>query len=150
MASWAPGGGGAPVRFDLGAQARSLSDSDAASEFNREFERYWAAVEFPELLAANTSFGFGADLWDSGRDRIVAGNVELSAGLGGWDCSLGSAFSLYQFDFYSARERTRVREHYFRARRDLGGDWRLSFGFGLEHDEEESYRTGQIALEVSF
>ncbi len=147
MASWTP----APaLRLDLGASGRGLRGGAAASEFNREYERYWTAVEFPELLGSQTSLSLGADLWDSGRDRVVAGNAELAAVASGWEAALASGFSLYRFDFYSARERTRVREHSLSLRRELGEAWRLSLRLSLEHDETESYRTGVLGLELSF
>ena len=149
MGSWAPGGGDGPLRFDFGGQGRRLRGGQS-SEFNREFERYWTAVELPGQPWQNTALRFGADLWDSGRDRFVAGNAELMAEHPGWELSLSSGFALYRFDFYSARERTRVREHALRLRHELGDRWRLSLGLSLEHDETESYRTGFLALEVSF
>lgn len=149
LASWTPGGD-SPFRVDLGAQGRSLRDSAAASEFNREFERAWAALDFAALPWPGGGVTAGADLWDSGRDRIVAGNLEVRAAPSGWHAALGSGFALYQFDFFSLRERERVREHYLRLRRELGGGWSCRLEFALEHDETESWRRALLGLEVSF
>ncbi len=146
MLAWEPS---AVLLVDLGLQGRRLVD-DAPSEFNREYQRGWIAAALRDALGAGTAVSAGLDAWDSGRDRIVTGNAELSAEGAAWRAALATGFSLYQFDFFSGRERTRVRAHTLELRRELGADWELRLRLGHEHDEVETYRTLLLGLEVRF
>lgn len=137
-------------RADAGAYGRVLRGSAPAGEFNHEFQRYWLAATFEQFPWRATALTVNGDWWD-GDDVIWSLGGELDADLGpATDLQLGSAFSLYRYDFFTQEERTRVRDHYLRLRHALSETLRLQLGLSFEEDEVERYQTATAQLELRF
>ncbi|TAH39326.1 MAG: hypothetical protein EYC70_00640 [Planctomycetota bacterium] len=137
-------------RADAGAYGRILRDSAQESEFNHEFQRYWLAgtVEgFPWRAADLTVTG---DWWDAG-DTVWTLGAELSAELGeDTDFVLASAYSLYDYDFFTQEERTHVRDYSALLRHRFAEALALRLSLSFQEDDAEQYQIATAQLEVSF
>ena len=139
------------LRVDLGAYARELRDSDRASEFNREFNRYWAGVGLEQIPWQPVELSFTGEVWDSGDDQFTTFGADLTAQLSSRArVSVGSFYSLYKFDFFSGLERDRVRDFYARWRQELSDRVRLTLDLQYEEDDLEDFQIAWIQVELFF
>ncbi|HEX9793662.1 MAG TPA: hypothetical protein VGC54_06725 [Planctomycetota bacterium] len=136
---------------NAGAYGRVLRDPAAASEFNREYQRYWAGTTFEGFPVADTSLALTADWWDSGTDSILTSAAEFEwRATSATRFSVGSGWSLYRYDFFSRFERTGVRDHYLRLHTELSAALRLRAEVSYEEDDLETWTTAALQLEISF
>ncbi len=141
--------GASATRIELGALGRRLEDSARASEFNREFEREWLTTTFESLPWTWSSLALTGEFWSSGQDAIGTGGAEFRGQLAeNWELVLGSAYSLYRFDFFTGRERTRVRDHHLRLRLRLPSGIRFTLDLELQRDESERFVVAALQTEI--
>lgn len=141
----------APWLVLIGAYARTLKNQARVSEFNRDYERYWASTTFEEVPFADANLTLTVDTYDSGTDHTVTGGAELE-----WQVEaknrliLGTSYSRYRFDFFTTRERFGVRDFYLRFRREISDAVRLRLNFSHQSDNIEDFQVVSMQLEWRF
>lgn len=135
----------------VGAELRRLRDAGDEREFNREFERYHAALTCTDLLVPGLSLTVAGSLWDSTGEDFRTLTGELS-----WrpDPALriaaGSGYDLYRYDLFAGRERVHVRSWYLRFERRIAASLRLDAGYELERDDLDEFHLFRLGATWTF
>lgn len=140
-------------RFVLegGFELRRLKSGRDESEYNHSFRRFFAAVSIHDALFEDLVVSVNTDVWDtrdrSGDNWTVGGDLDYRLG-GEFSVSLGTAYSLYKYDYESDSERDDIRTYYAKLRFWPLDFVMLSLGYDLEDDDFEVYHAlkGEVRL----
>ena len=130
-----------------GLDLRRVDDSTDEGEFNRDFERYFLTGTLPEALPVIVSVT--GELWRATDADYETWGANLAREFdGGWDASLGSQYSLYEYDLMSGEERDHVRTTYLdlRGKANLAQRWRMRYAF--ERNDIDDYH--EVRLEYAW
>jgi len=128
------------AELDLAADIRRVSDSGDIGEFNRDWERYRAALLLREVFESHFDVSLFDDIWD-GDDRDVSSwGLDVSYDTRQqWKFGAGTYYSLYKYDLLQQSERDDVRTWYARAAYQLSKAFAVEFSYDFEDDDEDSY-----------
>jgi hypothetical protein len=108
---------GPKFNLQAGLDVRRVTDDANLGEFNHDFERYFLTGVMSHVLPAELVLSATGEVWDAGSTGIAGGGVDLSRKFGiKWDTAIGTYYSLYKTDLFSAQERDNVRTYYLRLR----------------------------------
>lgn len=129
---------------DLGYDIRRVDDAADVGEFNRDWERYRAALTLRDLAVEGLALTLSGDRWnDESRDTGGLG-ADASWDGGDWRASLGTYYALFKYELLELEEREDVRTYYARVVRDLGKALRLDLTYELEDDDLDVYHTVRL------
>ena len=147
----APLGLGSAWRLEGGAYGRQLRDGARESEFNRSYQRFWLGAALEDLPWKGAEVSVHGESWDSGTDEILSASAELRVRFAeAWDVSLGTHYSLYQYDFFAQLERDNVRSWTLRVKWQALEDLRLQTSLEILEDDIEDFQVFWIQGEVDF
>jgi hypothetical protein len=139
-------GFGEYVTVDGGAEARRLKDQSNEGDFNHNFQRFFLTPAVSGLGLKGLSVSLTGEVWKSedetwswGADVAQKCSADLKA-------SVGTYFSLYKYDYYSATERDEVRTYYLKLRYKLAKDLRLDGGYEYEHSSVDTIQTLRVGV----
>ena len=137
-----------------GAERRVVSKSDDVGSFNREFKRYFAALDSSKILNTPLRGNIAFERWETDvRDRVTAVGAEV--GMTFWDkldVDVGTAYSGYKYDLYRQSESANVRTYFGRLRYDLKEWSQIGLRFEREDDEfeDDPFYTLRLRWTVNF
>ncbi len=127
--------------LDAGIDFRDVNDPGDVGTYNHDWNRYYATLTASEILFAWTA-SVTADYYDDEQSDYSTLGGDFSRKLrSDLDVSLGTYYSLYKYDFFTATERDDVRSYYGKLvwRRDEM--WSFEFQYEYEDDDLEQYHT---------
>jgi len=145
-------GFGENFMIEGGADMRRLKDEDDMSNFNHEFTRYWGTVYLLDLVEGFELSGTG-EVWDSEDqlEYIESWGADLTYRRGrDIKASIGSYYSLYEYDIYLDEEKTEVQTYYAKARYRPETGFNFGASYEYEVDDFDDYQTVQVELGYSF
>ena len=129
------------TEIDAGIDFREVDDPNDVGTYNHDWNRYFATLTLRELIAKWTVSVTG-DYYDDDQSDYQTWGGSLSRPFGsGWDVALGSYYSLYKYDFYTAQERDDVRSYYGRLSWRRSDMWTFELLYEYEDDDLEEYNT---------
>lgn len=137
-----------------GVDMRELNDENDMSNYNHEFIRYFGTVYLTDLPTDGLEISATGEVWDS-QDQLeyiqsYGGDVTYKTMNDRLAMSVGSYFSLYEYDFYVDEEKEEVQTYYGRIRFSQ----RKGFGFDVtyqyEDDEFDEYQTLKVGTKFVF
>ena len=139
---------------EAGFEFRRLNERTDESAFNHEFVRYFATLSLADLLIEGLSLTLNGDCWDtrrpSGGDNYTVGG-DIDYGIGKkFKASLGTAYSLYRYDYDIEQERDDVRTYYAGVKFWPINMLMLGLSYDIEDDDFELYHTLKGELKVTF
>lgn len=121
-----------------GVDVRRIDDSSDEGTYNRDFERYYLTGTLPEALWV--TLALTGELWRATDTDYETWGASLSRALdGGWDATLGSHYSLYEYDLTSGEERDHVRTTYLDLRWKPGRRWHWRLRYEFERNDFDDY-----------
>jgi hypothetical protein len=134
------------VTVDGGAEVRRLKDPADEGDFNHNFQRFFVTPTVQGVGLKGLSVSLTGEIWKS-DDEIRSWGADVTQkfteALRG---SVGTYFSLYKYDYYSATERDDVRTYYLRLRYKLAKDLRLDGGYEYEHSSVDTIQTLRLGV----
>jgi hypothetical protein len=142
---------GAHVELALGLDARRVDDADDVGEFNRDFDRFWGTLATDAGLGEDTTLSLSLDRWHGATDDFTTLGLgcehELSERT---RVELGTDFSLFKYELYTATERDDVRTWYARLRHEAGERATLDLRYELEDDDADLFHVLRAGLTWRF
>lgn len=132
--------------LDVGFDLRRVSDPDDVGEFNRDWERYYAAATWHDAVVAGLGLSLTGDRWDDDDRDTSALGADLSYDQEAWRAALGSYYSLYKYELLELSEREDVRTYYVRVDRELSARLRLDVLYEYEDDDLDTYHTLRLGV----
>lgn len=124
----------------LGYTERVLDDQSDESSSNREFTRGFATLSWQDWPWEGAGGYVTADDWRSTGDDFRTLSGEFSQEFGETlEASVGSIYSLYDYDYLTAQERQQVRVYYVRLEIPVREASRLDLEYEYEKDEFDEY-----------
>jgi len=147
-------GFGEHLLAEAGFEFRRLKDRHDESAFNHEFRRYFVTLSLADLPIDGLYLTLNGDCWDtrgpSGSDNwTVGGDIDYRIGQK-FRASLGTAYSLYEYDHHTEKERDDVRTYYAGVKFWPIEMLMLGLSYDLEDDDMELYHTLNGELKVTF
>jgi hypothetical protein len=147
-------GFGEHLTAEAGFEFRRLKDTSNESAFNHEFARYFATLSLSDLPIEGLSLTLNGDCWDTyrppgGDNWTVGGDIDYGIGEK-LKASLGTAYSLYKYDYDIERERDDVRTYYAGVKFWPIKMLMLGLSYDIEDDDFELYHTLKGELKVTF
>ncbi len=144
-------GFGDHVDLTIGADVRRLADHADVGQFNREFERWFVEPALVDWPAEGMTISVTGELWDSDAERIETAGAELSqAFTKETKARLGTAYALYEYDYYASAERDHVRAWYVGVDSRCSRQLRLRGSYRYEVDAFAHHHTLQVAATWTF
>jgi len=144
------------ISADLGYFKRALLDAPAdQGPFDREYSRKYLGVEVSDLGLAGLSWTLTAEEWESGTRKFHTTSTDLSYVLKKINkrearISVGSAYSLYRYDYYlTLGAREQVRAYYCSAQYPFVPELSANATFEHEHGIE-NYDTLRLGMRYDF
>jgi hypothetical protein len=128
-------GFGTSLRADAGVDLRRVRESGDIGEFNRDFDRGFLTLVFPELLPEKIVLSATGDWWNASGSDITSGGAELSRAWNRLEAAAGSYYALFQYDWSTGEERDEVRVWYLRLRWKGAHD--LDHEVRYEYDDDD-------------
>jgi len=130
------------VDLDLGFDVREVDDSGDIGTFNHDWRRYYATVTWRELIANAWTVSITGDWYDDDQNESTALGGDLSRDFGKvWKLSLGTYYSLYKYDFFTASERDDVQSYFTKLIWRHSDMWTFDLQYEYEDDDDEQYHT---------
>ncbi|MDJ0976021.1 MAG: hypothetical protein QNJ98_16300 [Planctomycetota bacterium] len=139
------------VYVEVGVAGRQLFDDDDEGRYNREFERYFAAVSVEDFGMRHMALTVTGEIWEGGEDDIYTMSFDLEYKPSPcWRGRLGTDFSLYRYDFYADDERIENYGYYLRITHRPNKRWRYDGQIRIDDDDFDTYVTLRLSAELSF
>lgn len=139
------------LRLQGGLDVRRVADGANVGEFNHDFERYHLTATLTDVLPRDTVLGLTGEIWDSDGNDVRTWGLDVSRSIEErWDVSLGSYFSLFEYDWFLGEEHDNVRTYYahLRYRQTEALRWSLSYEF--EDNDFDDYHRLRLGLSWLF
>lgn len=134
-----------------GLDARRVQDEQDIGRFNRDFDRYYATVSFPELLPLRTTLSVTGELWDSPQNNISSWGADLSSRVDdATRASIGSYYSLYKYYLDIASEREHVRTYYGEFKHELTESVALRVRYEYEDETTDTFHSLRLGVTWRF
>lgn len=129
-------GFGEHVNVDAGADIRRLNNPAQASNFNHEFDRYFATLDLMDILVKGSSLSLTEEKWISDGTKTESQGLDLTCPIGKkTTASIGTAHYLYKYDIIADQERDDVQSSYIKIETKPNRAWRLSAEYDYEDDD---------------
>lgn len=133
-------GFGDHVNVDAGADLRRLTHEDQASDFNNEFDRYYATLDLFDLMVKGSSVSLTEEKWISDDKDTESQGLDLTCPVSEkGKVSLGTAHYLYKYDYYADQERDDVQSYYMKFEYKYSKALRLSADYTYEDDSSSTH-----------
>ena len=130
------------VDLDLGVDLREVNDPGDVGTFNHDWQRYYTTLTLRDLIPYAWTASVTADYYDDKQNDFKTLGADLSHPLASdWDLSLGTYYSLYKYDFFSATERDDVRTYFGKVVWRRSETWTFELLYEYEDDNLEQYNT---------
>lgn len=137
--------------LQLATEQRHVADRGDVGPFNRDFERYQASLTVRDLWAKGASATGTLDRWWSNAQEVVTWGAELQQRCGEtFTVSVGSYYSLYQFDLFTDSERDHVRTWYGRLRYRVAKATTIEASGALEDSDLDRHQTLRLGVTWQF
>lgn len=139
---------------ELGADIRQLMDDEDEGAYNHAFTRSYVTLLWPELtmFKRRLDVDITGEMWDSeqNRDYFSIGtdvDYQIHKKL---KASIGTAHSLYKYDYYLNIERDHVQTYYARMRYEAAKNVRFDLSYEFEDDDFQDYHTLKLGGRYKF
>lgn len=120
-------------QVELAADLRRVRDQSDIGVYNRDYDRWYATGTWGDVLAKGLSLGGTLDLWDSnGGELVRSWGADVQYALPRGSIALGTYYSLFKFDLFTATERDHVRTWFVRWRHDVSSAFTVTADYELE------------------
>ncbi|MBK8178202.1 MAG: hypothetical protein IPK67_04780 [Planctomycetes bacterium] len=127
---------------DAGFDVREVEDASDVGTFNHDWRRYYGALTLREFVASAFTLTLNADYYDDDRSDVQAFGGSLSRELtGGFDASLGTYYSRYKYDLFTASERDDVQTWFGKLVWRRSQSWTFELLYEYEDDDLDEYHT---------
>ncbi len=131
-----------------GVALRRLWDEGDEGIYNREFTRYWLAGSLDGWPGRDMNITLTGERWDSQDDAwTVTADFEYRPSKR-FKFQMGTDYSAYRFDLYTADERQSVRGYYVRMVVRTSDRWRIHLRLRVEDDKFDTYVMLNTGFEV--
>jgi len=156
---WQPG---QDYAVDVGGFRRELLEEEDETPFNRQFTRTYATLEVDNLLVAGVFTILTGEQWDSATTDVSTWGLEAGyaskSGRRPSRYSIGSYYSLYQYDYYlELGERTRARTYFLDAQVPAGEQFKFTGRFEQEQADQsnrvdgvDTFQTARLGVRYDF
>lgn len=130
------------VRLDVGGDLRQLESESDEGRLNHDYEREYATVVVSDCLTRGLDLSLTGDNWNSSDRDVRTWGVDAT-----WSpdanlrASIGSSYSLYEFDVFQDVERDDVRVWYARLRKKVDTSWSFDAAYEYEDDAFDDFHT---------
>jgi len=139
------------VHLQAGYDARRVEGSLAQGAFNHDYDRGWATLGFPGLLPWNLEASLTGEIWDSQQSDLRTLGAELARRCAErLEASLGTYYSLYEYDLYQARELDHVRVWYARFVLDRNAPLQFELRYTFQEDPIAEYNDLRVGATWRF
>ncbi len=139
------------VNLDAGMTWRRLEREDRAGEFNREFDRYFFTPSLRDIGVKGSSVSVTEEVWSSPGRHIETQGLDVTCPIGDKSkASVGTDYSLYKYDYYTAREHDDVRTWYLKLEHKWKPDVKIKARYEIERDEEDQYQEFRLEVTCAF
>lgn len=131
---------GAHVRVDLGGDLRQLESESDEGRLNHDYEREYATLVVSDVLTHGLDLSVTGDNWNSNDRDVRTWGVDATwAPDANWRASIGSSYSLYEFDVLQNVERDDVRIWYAKLRKKVDTSWSFDLAYEYEDDAFDDF-----------
>jgi len=128
------------LQLQAGYDARRVEQAEDVGAFNRDFDRGYATLTATGLLPAALDLSLTGEIWDSEQNDLRTLGAELARCFAErLEASLGTYYSLYEYDLFQARELDHVRVWYLRLLFDRSATMPLELRYTFEDNPSDSY-----------
>lgn len=133
---------GEHLDLQVGVDVRRVRDESDIGTNNRDYERYYGTGTLQDIGTEGLYLSVTADYWQSEDEDIETLSGDLGYRLDAkWDASVGTYYSLYKYDLFTADERDHVRTYFAKVRHKASADLTLDLWYELEDDDFDTYHT---------
>lgn len=128
-------GFGEHVNVDAGVDVRRLSNEAADTDYNHEFERYFATLDILDLVVKGSSISLTGEQWVSAGTTTESQGLDLTCPIADKSkLTVGTAHYLYKYDYYADQEKDDVQTYYLKYEYKHSRALRLSVDYTYEDD----------------
>ena len=136
---------------DLGFDLRRVTEEEDITQFNRDWERYYATAVLADVFRPGLSLALTGEVWDGDDQDIDTWGADVSFEPDDrWEVGFGSYFSLYKYDLFTESERDDVRTYFVRGVRRWSKDLSFDAAYEFEDDDFEQYHVLRLGGTWSF
>ena len=142
---------GRKLEVQAGYDARRVDEAQNEGDFNHDFDRGYATLVATDVLPAKLVLTLTTDLWDATPSNFQTFGGDLARSFDEHlDASVGTFYSLYQYDLYQQRESDHVRIWYAKLVFDRKAPLRLELRYQFEEDPIDQYQDLRLGVTWRF
>lgn len=123
------------LNVDAGVDVRRLSNEAADTDYNHEFERYFATIDILDLVVKGSSISLTGEKWVSAETDKDSQGLDITCPIADKSkLTVGTAHYLYKYDYYADQEKDDVQTYYLRYEYRHSRALRLSADYTYEDD----------------
>jgi len=127
------------VNVDAGLDVRRLTNDGTVTDYNHEFERYFATLDLLDLAVKGSSISLTEEKWISKGTSTDSQGLDITCPIASASkVSVGTAHYLYKYDYYSDLERDNVQTYYVKLEHKYSSALRLSVEYTYEDDSSST------------
>lgn len=139
------------IYLEGGFDVRRVDDDDDIGQFNRDFERYYFVTTFQDVWLEDLDFTLNGDVYDSDGNDTEAWGLDATKRFDEqWQGSLGTFYSLFKYDYFTAEERDHVRTFYLKVEYDRTKNMGFDLHYEFEDDDFDDYQTLRLGMSWRF
>lgn len=145
---------GEHLGIEGGLDIREVNDNGDRGPLNHDFRRFHLTPSVTDWPLKGMRMSVTGEVWetpgtDDGDIRTFGADLshQCSEKL---KVSIGTAYALYQYDYYLNRERDSVRDYYIKLNYAWSKAVKLDVAYEFENDDFDDYQTLKLGVKYSF
>ncbi len=139
------------TQLQAGYDARRVERAQDQGAFNHDYDRGWATLGLDGLLPWDLDASFTGEIWTSQPSDLRTFGAELARRCAErLEASLGTYYSLYEYDLYQARELDHVRVWYLKLVLDRNAPFQVELRYTFEQDPIDQYHDLRVGATWRF